>query len=426
MPELCRTILLTFLLASTIPAVSGSDGLKISFSETLISVIKDSTHNVDILKSGTGTQHVALYFEAEDDDIVVLSPGHLDVYVDHDHSQPLGGHNDQPFVDEPPAAAVDPDVPLVLSVFGAQPGRTTVFANTSTPDVDVSRAFVRVEVYQSSWLYIISVIAGWAYFICWSVCFYPQVYRNFSNKSVVGLSFDFVAISQTGFCSYTMYNSGLLWSDVIQTQYFEIHPRGVIPVAINDWFFAVHAMFITFVIIGQCIIYDRGGQVVSKPAMIFLAVVYASLLVGLVVALTGVITYLQYLYMFSYVKVLMTLIQYTPQAYLNYKRKSTHGWSLGFVWLDVFGGIFSISQMFIIAINYDDDGAITGNLAKLGLGCLTLSFDALFLVQHYCLYRSPKLKSVPTSEPGEDYWMDTTNHNTIATNGKPDSTNRIV
>ena len=40
-----------------------------------------------------------------------------------------------------------------------------------------------------------------------------------------------------------------------------------------------------------------------------------------------------------------------PQAYMNYTRKSTEGWSIGNVLLDFTGGAFSLIQMFLLAYN---------------------------------------------------------------------------
>ena len=39
------------------------------------------------------------------------------------------------------------------------------------------------------------------------------------------------------------------------------------------------------------------------------------------------------------------------QAYMNYKRKSTEGWSIGNVLLDFTGGSFSMVQLFLLAYN---------------------------------------------------------------------------
>ena len=40
------------------------------------------------------------------------------------------------------------------------------------------------------------------------------------------------------------------------------------------------------------------------------------------------------------------------QVYMNFKLKSTIGWSIGGILLDFTGGVFSILQMFLISYNY--------------------------------------------------------------------------
>ena len=61
---------------------------------------------------------------------------------------------------------------------------------------------------------------------------------------------------------------------------------------------------------------------------------------------------LDYLYIFSYVKLVITIIKYIPQAWYNYRRKSTIGWSIGNIFLDFTGGSLSMCQMFLLAYNY--------------------------------------------------------------------------
>lgn len=41
----------------------------------------------------------------------------------------------------------------------------------------------------------------------------------------------------------------------------------------------------------------------------------------------------------------------TLQAYMNYKRQSTEGWSIGNVLLDLTGGVLSIVQMILQSYN---------------------------------------------------------------------------
>ena len=72
---------------------------------------------------------------------------------------------------------------------------------------------------------------------------------------------------------------------------------------------------------------------------------------------------------------------------MNYKRKSTEGWSIGNILLDFTGGILSVLQMFFLSINYNDWSSIFGSPTKFGLGLFSVLFDILFIVQHYVLYR---------------------------------------
>jgi len=73
---------------------------------------------------------------------------------------------------------------------------------------------------------------------------------------------------------------------------------------------------------------------------------------------------------------------------MNYKRKSTEGWSVGNVLLDFTGGVLSFSQMFFLAKNYNDWSSIFGSPTKLGLAIFTILFDILFILQHYVFYRT--------------------------------------
>ncbi|KAJ7356162.1 hypothetical protein OS493_026545 [Desmophyllum pertusum] len=44
--------------------------------------------------------------------------------------------------------------------------------------------------------------------------------------------------------------------------------------------------------------------------------------------------------------------------------------------------------MFLLAYNNDDWKSLFGDFTKFGLGAISILFDMLFIVQHYCLYGS--------------------------------------
>ncbi len=76
-----------------------------------------------------------------------------------------------------------------------------------------------------------------------------------------------------------------------------------------------------------------------------------TLAVVLVLSAASVTSWLDFLYACSYAKLAVTLVKYVPQARMNYRRKSTMGWSIGNVLLDFAGGLLSLMQMFILAYN---------------------------------------------------------------------------
>ena len=76
---------------------------------------------------------------------------------------------------------------------------------------------------------------------------------------------------------------------------------------------------------------------------------------------------------------------------MNYKAKSTAGWSIGQILLDFAGGAMSILQLIIDSSLQADWSGLTANPVKFGLGNVSIFFDVIFMVQHYILY-SPSRK----------------------------------
>ncbi|XP_069471298.1 cystinosin [Ambystoma mexicanum] len=264
-------------------------------------------------------------------------------------------------------------------------GQVTAYLNSINSNQTGPR--IRFLVIHSRLVQILDQIIGWIYFLAWSISFYPQVFENWRRKSVVGLSFDYLALNLTGFIAYSIFNVGIFWVAFIKEQFLKRYPNGVIPVDANDVFFSLHAVLLTLVVIFQCCIYERGSQRISKVAIGFLLLAWIIAFCFLFVAVSGTITWLQFLFLFSYIKLGITLIKYIPQAYMNFLRKSTEGWSIGNVLLDFTGGSFSLLQMFLQSYNNDEWRLIIGDPTKFGLGLFSIFFDVIFIVQHYCLYR---------------------------------------
>lgn len=95
----------------------------------------------------------------------------------------------------------------------------------------------------------------------------------------------------------------------------------------------------------------------------------------------------------------ITVAKYCPQVLVNYQRKSTRGWSILQVLLDLIGGVLSISQLLIDSSLNGDWSGVTGNPVKFALGQVSIMFDAVFVVQHYILYAGAKDTEIGEGSP---------------------------
>ncbi|KAJ0534237.1 putative lysosomal cystine transporter [Helianthus annuus] len=247
----------------------------------------------------------------------------------------------------------------------------------------------------SSWnsteMEVISSVFGWIAFFSWSISFYPQVILNFKRKSVVGLNFDFVVLNLTKHSSYLIYNASVFFSDAVQRQYHEKYGfNEMIPVAANDVAFSIHAVVLTAFTLFQIAIYDRGGQKVSKTSISILSVAWLTVIICVTL------------------QVVMTVIKYIPQAVMNFQRKSTVGFSIGNILLDLGGGLANYGQMAVQSIDQSMSSFYANSHSKLKsrfMGELlweyrqdvSIFFDLLFILQHYVLY--PARKTVKSLSP---------------------------
>jgi len=187
----------------------------------------------------------------------------------------------------------------------------------------------------------------------------------------------------TGYICYSTYNAALLWNDNILHEYREKYPppNPQSPVAIQDVAFALHGLLLTLITVGQCFIYERGAQKVSKVAVVIVSLMWTSIIILTILAGVHTVAWLFYIYWFSYVKLTITLIKYVPQAYMNFRDKSTTGWSIGNVLLDFSGGILSFLQMFLDSWNIGNYDVFITNPVKLGLSFFSIFFDILLLLE---------------------------------------------
>ncbi|KAL2853107.1 PQ loop repeat-domain-containing protein [Aspergillus pseudodeflectus] len=253
----------------------------------------------------------------------------------------------------------------------------------------------------------LSRLLGWIYTFCWSASFYPQPIDNFRRKATTGLAIDFPTINVLGFVCYTVYTSAFLYSPVIRGQYAARHPQSEEPtVRFNDFAFALHAVVLSFLVYTQFWPSIWGFKVsrfqrVSWPilGLFWGSFVAVAVVIFIVLAKSPDNGYeplswawIDVIYALSYVKLVITVVKYVPQAWVNYKRKSTRGWSIVQILLDLTGGVLSLVQLIIDSAFQDDWSGVTGNPIKFLLSNVTIFFDLIFVIQHYVLYRNAEDK----------------------------------
>ncbi|GAA5981742.1 hypothetical protein JCM11641_004232 [Rhodosporidiobolus odoratus] len=232
---------------------------------------------------------------------------------------------------------------------------------------------------------------GWTYTAAWSLSFWPQFVLNWRRKSVIGLSIDFLTLNPFGFACYSVFNVALFSSSTVRRQYADRHDGHLPQVQWNDLAFALHALVVSSIILLQSFVYKRDGRqrLSSFNRAIVFVFTLSILTLSFLAATTDILTWLDLILLLSYIKLYISFAKYVPQAVINYRRKSTEGWSITNILLDATGGTLSLTQLMLDSWLDNDWRGITGNPGKLGLSFLSLAFDLVFIVQHFVLYPAP-------------------------------------
>jgi len=202
-------------------------------------------------------------------------------------------------------------------------------------------------------------------------------------------------------------NIAFYYSPLIKAQYGARH-HGLTPtVQFNDITFAAHGLLLSLVTTSQYLFPHAWGfspSIGNRPSRFILGTFFGCV-TGVVVVLFIVLSaperdsidatvggwvWLDAVYAVSYVKLIVTFIKYAPQVIVNYRNRSTEGWSISQILLDFSGGILSISQQAIDSYMQGDWSGITGNPVKFALGNVSMIYDLIFITQHYVLYRDAK------------------------------------
>ncbi|GMT14806.1 hypothetical protein PFISCL1PPCAC_6103, partial [Pristionchus fissidentatus] len=141
----------------------------------------------------------------------------------------------------------------------------------------------------------------------------------------------------------------------------------------------------------QAIFLERDNQRVSRVCIGWSGILVAAAAITSILATTQVIQLLTFVDSLSYIKMAVTLSKYFPQAIMNWRRKSTVGWSIGNILLDFTGGTLDLLQVALQGYNVANFSAIMGNPVKFGLGFVSIVFDIVFMIQHYGLYRNAQI-----------------------------------
>lgn len=225
---------------------------------------------------------------------------------------------------------------------------------------------------------------GWIYFFSWSATFWPQVLLVLKRRNSGGLSPDFMAINIVGFVSYCIFTFASYSVPAVAVSYQK--NIGVSPqVELADVFFAAHGAIMCAVLVALLFIYPP-----RIPPKLYVSIgciaVQMAVIIGLVASCFNKLDWFAYLRVAGNVKVVASVIKHFPQAYLNWSRSSTVGWSYTMILLDVVGGSFSMAQQFVRAVRQGNLAPFTANWAKTILAVESLLFDYFFIAQHVLWY----------------------------------------
>ena len=231
---------------------------------------------------------------------------------------------------------------------------------------------------------IILFLLGILYTIIWSSSFYFQIALNYKVKHSDGYSLNFQFFNFFGFAYYS-----------VSSWHYLIVQKADID-SIIDLAFALHGFVITIVILGQTFYYPRivnrlnSGAILILLITIVMSVVYYFLNINVYDGKTSD-TWI----FIGLSKALLSLVKYLYQIFLNYDRKSTHGFSIINVILDMTGGITSLIQVILKILWYSEEvfGDKT-NIPKMALSVVVLLFDLILIYQHYGIYRGRDITAI--------------------------------
>lgn len=272
----------------------------------------------------------------------------------------------------------------------AKPSTGVVNKTTFTPMM-----LFRVSVVHSFTLQTLVGVIGWVYVFSWCVCFYPQIFELWRTRSSDGFSYDTMLMNIMDQSVMILQTYSIFFSPILRQEYAKEHPNKTLPILPNDLASITHNFF-AILVIAVLVKTAYRSQVSQRITWVVLGIIAGSivaLLVGVVLAAYSKISWLHTVFILGYIKTLLGLIKYAPQAVLNWRRKSTEGFAVGMMIFDLAGGVASLLQMIFLAVNNEDGASLTGNPGKFGTGVVTVTFEAIFILQRFIIYPPEKGKA---------------------------------
>ncbi|KAJ9458070.1 Cystinosin-like protein [Diplonema papillatum] len=228
----------------------------------------------------------------------------------------------------------------------------------------------------------VSNTVGWICAVFWTGMFISLVIANERVQSTAGVAPDMVLYNAIGLVCWCVYCC-----------YFYIHSEFGVPVFIQDvvYSFASYICVIAFVMQ----FWRFGYSGISTFAKL-----YCLALVSLIIdsGVSNGFSSQVFISGLAKINLACAVVKYIPQAHWNYVRKSTEGYSIFAVWLDLSGAVLMLLQMFFDGIiRHKWSLMITLNVPKFALCCEVILFNMIYGLQHYVLY-SNRPVATPVSQ----------------------------
>ncbi|AGO12607.1 AaceriAER269Cp [[Ashbya] aceris (nom. inval.)] len=242
-------------------------------------------------------------------------------------------------------------------------------------------------------------LLGYLYATCWSVSMYPPLWNNWKLQSAKAVSKGYVVFNCIGY-------TALLLSLIVQTLFWQDEGEGSSAVrpslGWSDYWYGMHSWLLNGLLASQVLwgskLWGFSGEPTKRMSSAHRKM--TQLFIGLFCVGTAqyVITTMQtglrnqstlfYCHVLYFIKIIMSVLKYIAQAKHNYERKSTAGFSMLSVTLDIFGGIFSLAQLVLDLTEKSGISVATvkANSGKLGIGLVSLLFNFVYISQ-WLLYR---------------------------------------